>query len=68
MESRREIARDMFIPLWLFIGLETTLEILAPRLDTKIDLIRNVTLRRKLCQLSQQDSDLLGRGSGRADV
>jgi len=68
MESRREIARDMFIPLWLFIRLEPALEILAPRLGAKIDLIRNVALRRKLCQLSQQDFDHLGGGSDRADV
>jgi hypothetical protein len=68
MESRREIARDMFIPLWLFIRLETALEILAQCLETKIDLIRNVALRRKLFQLSRQDFDLLGGGSDRADV
>jgi hypothetical protein len=68
MESRREIARDMFVPLWLFVRLETALEILAPRLGPEIDLIRNVAIRRKLSQLSQQDFDLLGGGSDRADV
>jgi hypothetical protein len=68
MESRREIARDMFVPLCLFIRLETALKILAPCLVTKIDLVRNVALRRVLCQLSQQDFDLLGDGSDRADV
>jgi hypothetical protein len=68
MESRRELARDMFIPLWLFIRLETALEILAPRLDTKIDLIRTFALRPTLRQLSQQDFDHLGGRSDRADV
>jgi hypothetical protein len=68
MESRREIPRDMFVPLWLFVRLETALEILALCLETKIDPIRNVALRPKLRQLSQQDFDLLGGGSDRADV
>jgi hypothetical protein len=68
MESRRKIARDMFVPLWLFVRLETALEILAQCLETKIDLIRKVALRPTLRQLSQQDFDLLGGGSDRADV
>ena len=68
MEPRLEIARDMFVPLWLFVRLETALEILAPCLETKIDLIRKVALRPKLRKLSQQDFDLLGSGSDRADV
>jgi len=68
MESRPEIARDMFVPLWLFVRLETALEILAPCLETKIDPIRKVALRPMLRQLSQQYFDLLGGGSDRADV
>jgi len=34
----------MVVPLWLFVRLETALEILAPCLETKIDLIRKVAL------------------------
>jgi len=58
----------MFVPLWLFVRLETALEILASCLETKIDLIRKVALRPKLRLLSQQDFGLLGGGSDRADV
>lgn len=41
---------------------------LTPRLETGIDLIRNVALQPNSCQLFQQNFNLPGGGSNCADV
>ncbi len=50
------------------LRLKTALNIFEPRLETTIDLIQDVAIRREPGQLSQQVLDLLGGAADRANV